>query len=180
MVVLDEAGDPVGEGVFGADADRPTAASVAHRSDRAGRDEGEGDIISLPRAAALDVAKEAVPGITDAASHRGNRLDLKAIREVREKDAISVPMGVGPIVVTLYAEHPPAGELIIAAGLHTSEHAVGVRAEGLTEERIARPESRSQNGEILVDPKAADVAAGVAAGPAENVNGWRRSRQRPP
>src|SRR5262249_23482536 len=75
VVVLDEAGEPVGEGVFKADADRPPAAGVAERGSETR--EGEGEVVPLPRAAALHVAKEAVPCITDTAGHRGDRLDME-------------------------------------------------------------------------------------------------------
>src|SRR5712672_478835 len=55
IVVLGEASDPVGECVFNADAERPTATSVAHRSDRTSGEEREGEVISLPRATALQL-----------------------------------------------------------------------------------------------------------------------------
>src|SRR6516162_10144035 len=117
IVVLDETGDPVAEGVFNADAYSAAAASIAYGSERTGGEE-EGDIISLPRNTALDVAKETVPGITDAAGHRSNRLDSKAISKV-EKGAIA-QMGVGPIIVSLDANYPSPSELIIAAALQTA------------------------------------------------------------
>ena len=66
IVVLDEAGEPVGEGIFTAYADRPTVASIAERNDRSR--EGEGEFIPFPRAAALDVEKETVPAVTETAS----------------------------------------------------------------------------------------------------------------
>src|SRR6266567_35497 len=77
----------------------------------------------------------AVARITDTAGHRGNRLDFKAIREVRKEGVSSVCMGVGPIIVALDTNHPPAGELLIAADLRTSAHAAGIAAEGPTEDR---------------------------------------------
>jgi len=167
IVVLDETGDPVAEGVFNADAYSAAAASIAYGSERTGGEE-EGDIISLPRNAALNVAKETVPGITDAAGHRSNRLDSKAIGKVGEKDAVS-QVGIGPIIVTLDANYPPPSELIIAAALQTPGHAAGIRAEGPAEKLV-----RNQNGEILLDPNTADVSAHVAAGPAKKINGHQR------
>ena len=157
IVVLDETGDPVAEGVFNADAYSAAAASIAYGSERTGGEE-EGDIISLPRNAALDVAKETVPGITDAASHRSNRLDSKAIGKVGKKGAIS-QVGIGPIIVTLDANYPSPSELIIAAALQAPGDAAGIPAEGPAEKLV-----RNQNGEILLDPNTADVSADVAAG----------------
>src|SRR5262249_51793098 len=81
-----------------------------------------------------------------------------------ENDAVPVATDIGPVVIALDADHPAAGELIIAADLYAAERAAAVRTEGLTEDRA---------GDFLVDPDAADVAADVAAGPAE-IDRWRR------
>ena len=91
------------------DADRPTDASVACRCDKA-VEKVQGEFVSLPRAAKLNVAKETVPAITDTASQRGHRLGPKASHRV-EKDAISFETGIDPIVVALDSTHPTAGEL---------------------------------------------------------------------
>jgi hypothetical protein len=85
-------------------------------------------------------------------------------------------MGIGPIVITLDANHPSARKLVIAANLQAPCHAAGVHGGGIAKEWVARAET-GQNGEILLDPKAADVPTDVAARPVENVNGcgrWRR------
>src|SRR5215471_4397809 len=172
MVILDEAGEPVGEGILAADSDCPTTPGVAGQiGDRAVGEE-EGEIVSLPSCTALHVAEEAIPeGIADAAGQRGKILGVKATPDVVEEDQV-VAAAAGPVIITLDADHPSAGELIIAAALQAAEEAAGVRVEGLTEERIAD----QAVGEFPVHPKAADVAAEVTAGPTEDDRRrcWRR------
>ena len=68
VVILDEAGEPVSEGVFTADANRPTVPSVTEAGGQTCGYEGEGEIVSLPRGPTFDVAKEPVPTIADSAS----------------------------------------------------------------------------------------------------------------
>src|SRR5262249_42897536 len=120
MVILDEAGDPVGEGILAADSDCPTTPGVAGQiGDRAvGKEEGE--IVSLPSCATLHVAEEAIPeGIADAAGHRGKILGVEAAPHVVEEDQVVVVVA-GPVIIALDANHPSTGELIIAAGLHAA------------------------------------------------------------
>src|SRR4051812_38788423 len=89
--------------------------------------------------------------------------------EIGEESARSVCMDVGPIIVALDTNDPASGELIIAAELAATECAAGIA----TKRPTAEP-SQIWRFELLLDPGAADVAADIAAGPAEEVD-WRRS-----
>src|SRR6516225_635021 len=68
IVVFNEAGEPIQEGIFAAYPDRPAAAVLGH----GGRgDPGNEEVIAacFPGAATPDVAKKAVPGVADPPRH---------------------------------------------------------------------------------------------------------------
>src|SRR5262249_37202083 len=117
MVILDEAGDPVGEGILGADSDCPTTPGVAGQiGDRAVREE-EGEIVSLPGCAALHVAEEAIPeGIADAAGQRGEILGVETAPHAAEDDQVGFVVA-GPVIYALDANHPSAGKPNTASAL---------------------------------------------------------------
>src|SRR5262249_22416185 len=79
IVIFDEAGEDVGEGIFTADTDRPSRARLARRISGPEDDRGRPIIVALPGAAALDVAEEPTPGVADAAGHARQRPDLAVI-----------------------------------------------------------------------------------------------------
>src|SRR5262245_36103541 len=163
-VVLDEAGYPVGEGVFTADANRPPAASVAE-TDGQPR-ESKGQFIPFPGNAAFHITEEAVPPVADTTGQRGNRLDAIGRGQVRKYDAGPIRRGVGPVVVPLHADHEPTGELIVAASLNTGSPTIEIRASG----------TPVRTRSFFADPNAADVAADIAAGPGKDDRRWRRRR----
>src|SRR5437763_16994279 len=75
-IVLNEAGQPVQEGIFTADADRPTPARLANRSSgEAGHEQAI--VALLPGPAAFHVAEEAIPGVAHTAGDRRERLQLR-------------------------------------------------------------------------------------------------------
>src|SRR6188472_573697 len=77
VVPLDEAGEPVGEGVFAAHAGRPSApAVVVARRGNVDPVHPQRMVSPQPRAAALPVKQKAVPGIADSPGDGCNRLDL--------------------------------------------------------------------------------------------------------
>src|SRR5262249_60941950 len=79
VVIFDEAGEDVGEGIFTADADGPSRARLARRVSSPEDDGGRPIIVALPGAAAPDVAEEAIPGVADTAGHACQRPDLALI-----------------------------------------------------------------------------------------------------
>src|SRR4051794_1601255 len=94
---------------------------------------------------------------------------------------------VGPAIVTLQANDPPAGKLIITARLDSADYAAGVvtaqrctRGSPREWERPAghRRDPRRRQSGILPDPKAANVTAEVAARPTVGVDDrWRLVRR---
>src|SRR5262245_16229459 len=76
IVIFDEAGEEVGEGIFPADADGPSRARLARRISGPEDDRGRPIFVALPRRTAPDVAEQAIPGVTDAAGHARQRPDL--------------------------------------------------------------------------------------------------------
>src|SRR5215211_8712078 len=93
--------------------------------------------------------------------------------EIVKEDASSFCVDVGPIIVALDTDHPAPGELIIAADLPAAGRATGIPAE-----RTPTEYSEVWCVEFLLDPDAADVAADVAAGPAEDIDRRRRNVDR--
>src|SRR4029078_3894813 len=128
VVPLNEAGEPVGEGVFAADAGRPSApAVVVACGGNVDPFYPQGMGGAQPGAAALGVEEKAVPGIADAPSDGCARLDLRVVGERRakrvgENHVGAVGSGTSPVVVALDAEYPIAC-LIIAADLQAAEPA---------------------------------------------------------
>src|SRR5262249_40505684 len=66
IVIFDEAGENVGEGISPADADGSSRARLARRISGPEDDGGRPIIVALPGAATPDVAEEATPGVADA------------------------------------------------------------------------------------------------------------------
>src|SRR5712691_2677352 len=159
VVVLDHSAEPVGERVFAADADRPSPAILA-RSDGHGGGRGDepGVVVPFPGAAALDVAEEAVPGITDAAGDRGQRLRAR-VESGQADDRIEMSARrIRPIEVALDAKHPTAN-LPVAPGLDAADSVARVMAPEADPERsdrkrgnaVERRASRPQRV-VLVQP----------------------------
>jgi hypothetical protein len=71
--------------------------------------------VALPRTAALYIAQEAIPPITEAAGHGRQRIDLGVIDEAGEQRADMTVVGVRPGIIARNADDEPARELIIAA-----------------------------------------------------------------
>src|SRR6266508_864399 len=159
VVVLDETGQPIREGIFPADADGPTAASLARRRERRSA-EGEFVVVTFPGAAALHVAEETVPGITDPTGDGGQRPDPRVIGEAGKEKIVVTAMRVGPTVVALDTEHDLT-DLVVAADLDAADDVVRIMAARRDAGR------KCHIGPVLLRPKAADMAAEVAAGPAE-------------
>jgi hypothetical protein len=92
--------------------------------------------------------------------------------EIVKEEASSFSVDVCPIIVALDADNEAASELIIAADLPASNETTRVPAE--------RSPCENETGrvEVLLDPDAADVAANVAAGPAEDIDRRRRNVDR--
>src|SRR5207244_3320417 len=141
VIVLDEAGNKVGERVLTADADCPAAAGVGHRTNDGPVDKVE--FVALPSAAALYIAEEAVPAVTKAAGHRGQRIYLGMIHGAGEHQAGVTAAGIGPGIIAGNANDEAARELIIAAGLDAAEETIGVVAPLRLSERPGR---RSDTG----------------------------------
>src|SRR5207244_10683648 len=174
VIVLEEAANEVGERVLTADADCPAAAGVGHRTNDGPVDKVE--FVALPSAAALYITEEAVPAVTKAAGHRGQRIYLGMIHGAGEHQAGVTAAGVGPGVVAGNANDEAARELIIAAGLDAAEETIRVVAPLRLSEQ--GPERRIANGPFFACPQAADMAAEVAAGPTEvDWRRWRRWRR---
>src|SRR5207247_465814 len=85
VIVLDEASNKVGERVLTADADCPAATGVGHRTNE--HPVGKVEFVALPSAAALYIAEEAIPPITEAPGHRGQRIYFGVIHEAGEHQA---------------------------------------------------------------------------------------------
>src|SRR5712691_67571 len=159
VVVLDESGEPVGERIFAADADRPTPAILARPDGHGGgRGDEPGVVVPFPGAAALDVAEEAVPGITDAAGDRGQRLRAR-VESGQADDRIEMSARrIRPIEVALDAKHPTAN-LPVAPGLDAADSVARVMAPEADPERsdrkrgnaVERRASRPQRV-VLVQP----------------------------
>src|SRR5580704_325327 len=110
VVILGKPGEPVEEGIFTADAERPPTACLAGRGDRKPGDESVGGhavLITRPGAAALCVEQEAVPRIAHATGHRRQRPDV-GLRDEGEEHIVIAAGRTAPIVVALDAEHPAA------------------------------------------------------------------------
>src|SRR3984893_12650494 len=79
IIIFDEAGEDIGEGILAADTDGPARARLARRI-RGPKQDGRCPIfVALPRRTAPDVAEQAIPGVTDAAGHARQRLGLAVV-----------------------------------------------------------------------------------------------------
>src|SRR5262249_22483460 len=124
VVIFDEAGEDVGEGIFTAHADDPTRARLARRVSSPEDDRGRPIIVALPGAAAPDVAEEAIPGVADTAGHARQRPDLAVIgTAVLARPGVGAP-GIRQGIVALNADHKPAGKLIVATDLGAADEAM--------------------------------------------------------
>src|SRR5262249_39967108 len=161
IVIFDEAGEKVGEGIFPADADGPSRARLARRISGSEDDRGRPIIVALPGAAAPDVAEEATPGVADAAGHARQRADLAVIGNADLARAVVAAFGGRPGIVALDADHEAAGKLIVATGLGAADEAMLiVLAERLAEEIAA---GRAHDPVFLRGRKPAPMAAQKAA-----------------
>jgi hypothetical protein len=78
-VVFDEAGQKVGEGIFGADTDRPSRPRRARRIGGPEDDRRRPVLVVLPGAAGFDIAEQTIPRVADTAGDGGKRLGLAMI-----------------------------------------------------------------------------------------------------
>src|SRR5262245_10268244 len=166
VVVLDEAGEPIQEGIFAADAHRPAGAGLVGGQHRAGqcRNDVPGVIVLLPGPAALKVEEKPVPAIAQAAGHRAQRLGVRAEDRSQSERIDMAAVRFGPGIVALDADHETAGELIIAARLHAGDPAAGVMAAEVGS-RNGDAYDRGR-GDVLGQPQTAAAARDIAAGPA--------------
>src|SRR4029453_3048085 len=66
IIIFDEAGQEVGEGILTADTDDPSPPRLPRGLGGPDDDGRRPIIVALPGAAALDVAEQAIPGVADA------------------------------------------------------------------------------------------------------------------
>src|SRR5262249_6905318 len=172
VVIFDEAGEDVGEGIFTADADGPTRARLPRRVSSPEDDRGRPIIVALPGAAAPDVAEEAIPGVADTAGHARQRPDLAVIGNADLARAVVAALGIGPGIVALNADHKAAGKLIVATDLGAADEAMLiVFAERLAVKGAA---GGAHDPVLLRRPQAARMAAEEAARPAPSRDDRRR------
>src|SRR5262245_45757041 len=114
IVILDKAGQVIGDAVFEASAHGPAAA----RFGRGRQHEEPLDkvFVALPGAAGLRIAEQAITGVADEASHRAQRSSPQPDDEWIKMEAHVMR----PVKVCLGTEYP-AGDLIVAAALDTGE-----------------------------------------------------------
>jgi hypothetical protein len=138
ITVFNEAGQEVGEGIFTADTDGPSRPRLERRKSNPEHGRGCPIFVALPSAAGPDVAKEAIPGVTDTTGNGCQRLDLAVIGNADLVQAVVAALGVRHGIVALHADHKAAGELIVAAGLAAANPAIQIMfAERLTEKIAA-------------------------------------------
>src|SRR5215471_4686806 len=172
VVVFDEAGEKVGEGIFPADADGSSRARLARRIRGPEDDRGRPIIVALPGAATPDVAEEATPGVADAAGHGRQRADLAVIGNADLARAVVAAFGVRPGTVALDADHEAAGKLIVATGLGADDEAMLIVLAERLAEKIAA--GGAHDPVFLRGPQTARVAAEEAARPAPSRDDrWR-------
>src|SRR6266700_6637283 len=172
VVVFDEAGEDVGEGIFPADADGPSRARLPRRISSPEEDGRRPIIVALPGAAAPDVAEEAIPGVADTAGHARQRPDLAVIGNADLARAVVAALGIRPGIVALNADHEAAGKLIVATGLRTADPAMLIVLAERLAKKIAA--GRAHDPVFLRGPQTARMAAEVAAAPAPDRDGRRR------
>src|SRR5215471_2202746 len=172
IVIFDEAGEKVGEGIFPADAEGSSRARLARRISGPEDDRGRPIIVALPGAATPDVAEEATPGVADAAGHGRQRADLAVIGNADLARAVVAALGVRPGTVALDADHEAAGKLIVATDLGAADEAMLI----VLAERLAKKIAAggAHDPVLLRGPQAARVAAEEAARPAPSRDDrWR-------
>ena len=82
VVVLDKTGEPIREGIFAADSNRPAAEGCAGCGNDQSGGTGHAIVVGIfPRAARLHVTEKPIPTITNPASNRHQRLDLGLVRK---------------------------------------------------------------------------------------------------
>src|SRR5262245_24868487 len=172
IVIFDEAGEKVGEGIFPADADGSSRARLARRVSGPEDDRGRPIIVALPGAATPDVAEEATPSVADAAGHARQRADLAVIGNADLARAVVAAFGVRPGVVALDADHEAAGKLIVATGLGAADEAMLIVLPERLAKKIAA--GRAHDPVFLRGPQTARMAAEVAAAPAPDRDDRRR------
>src|SRR4029078_10175108 len=79
IVILDDAGEMVGERIFAAYADGPSRSCVGRRVSRSNEDRRSRIVDALPSAPDLDVAKQAIPRVANAPCYRRQRVDVAVI-----------------------------------------------------------------------------------------------------
>src|SRR5262249_41103614 len=121
IIVFDEAGHDIGEGIFTADTDGPAPARLARPIPGAEDDRRCPIFVALPPRTAPDVAEQAIPGVADAAGHARQRFDLAVIGDADLARTVMAALGIGPGIVALDADHKAAGELIVATGLRAAQ-----------------------------------------------------------
>src|SRR5260221_11197779 len=172
IIVFDEAGEDIGEGILAADTDGPARARLARRIRGPKQDRGRPIFVALPRRPAPDVAEQTIPGVTDAAGESRERLDLAVVGDADLAPPAMAAFGIGPGIVALDADHEAAGELIVAPGLRAAKPTVQrVFAEGLAVKSAA---GRAHDPVLRLRPHTACMAADVAAAPAPNRDDRRR------
>src|SRR5215467_711199 len=172
IAVFDEAGQKLAEGIFTADADRPSRARLARSIGGAEHDRGGRVLVALPGAAAADVAEKAVPGVADAAGDRCQRSHPAVVGDAGLERAVMAAHGVRRGNVALDADHEAAGKLVVAARLSAGQPAARrVSAERAAEEQIA---GRADDPFRRIAAQPAGMAADVAAGPAPGRHRGRR------
>ena len=82
IVVLDKTEEPIREGIFAADSNRPAAEGCAGCGNDQSGGTGQAIVVGIfPRAARLHVTEKPIPTITNPASNRRQRLDLGLVRK---------------------------------------------------------------------------------------------------
>src|SRR5260221_4293179 len=172
IIVFDEAGEDIGEGILAADTEGPARARLARRIRGPEPDRRCPIFVALPRRTAPDVAEQAIPGVADAAGHPRHRLDLAVVGDADLARTVMAAFGIGPGIVALDADHEAAGKLIVAPGLLAAKPAVQrVFAERLAVKSAA---GRAHDPILRLRPQTAGMAADEAATPAPNRNDRRR------
>ena len=160
-VVLYETCEPVQEGIFTADAHRPARLRHAHGRGCGRHGDLKAEVTLHPGATASDVSQKAIHSKTYTTSNRGQRLELRMVRQTegsRRRDSVrAIAIDVCPIIVALNPEYPGTN-LIIAACLRAAERAAC---------RVAPEVSESRVSPVGVGPNATDVATHIASGPGE-------------
>ena len=131
--------------------------------------------VARPRGAAGAVQHEAIPAVAEPPDDGRERVGLGVERYraavavdglAGEERVTALPGDVGPSEVAAGADHPVAGELIVAADLAAAEEArAGVDVDGAADGRKILAERLGRFGKILAAPADPDMAADVAAGP---------------